>query len=332
LDTGLVSSPDWSKDGAWIVYTKWEGNHRLYKVRPDGTDRVCLTPNGESYLSPQWSPDGQSILCYRQRNDVYQIYLVDAVSGGETPVTSDYYHNTDASFTPDGQWIVFVKTDQTGFQQVYRIGPNGEGETQLTFCPAQHRDPQVSPTGCWAVYSVWPTDPVSAYYDCSFIEAVNIETGELVTLTDSNATRVNPNWGPHDSIVIYGTGTGTGGNLDRGSRDGICVLKVNLTRQGAGAATGLPNTYVLFQNQPNPFGKGTSIRYGIPKPGTVKLQVCDLAGRVVRVLASRPEKPGYHTVRWDGRDERGRHAASGVYFYELETDGKTMARKMLRLE
>jgi flagellar hook assembly protein FlgD len=51
----------------------------------------------------------------------------------------------------------------------------------------------------------------------------------------------------------------------------------------------------------------------------------------VRVLADQVHGPGYHTVKWDGRDQKGRRVASGVYFYEIETDGKPMARKMLHL-
>ncbi|OYD15476.1 hypothetical protein CH330_05595, partial [candidate division WOR-3 bacterium JGI_Cruoil_03_51_56] len=196
LDSGLVSTPTWSPDGDWIAYSKWEGNHKLYKIKPDGSEKTCLTNSDDDFLNPCWSPDSQHIVCEKTKNGVYQLYLVDAETGEETQVTSDYYDNMSAGFTPDGDWIVFAKTDYTGFTQIYKIRPNDEDETALTSDLADHLTPQVSADGLWIAYTTWPTDDVSGYYGCSKIEAVDLETGEVSSLTDADAARKNPCWSP----------------------------------------------------------------------------------------------------------------------------------------
>ena len=84
----------------------------------------------------------------------------------------------------------------------------------------------------------------------------------------------------------------------------------------------------LGQNTPNPFNPVTEIRYTVPREGHVDLAVYDLSGRRVRTLVSGTESAGERTVTWDGRDEAGQAAPSGMYFYKYVTAGETVARKM----
>ncbi len=46
---------------------------------------------------------------------------------------------------------------------------------------------------------------------------------------------------------------------------------------------------------------------------------------------STPPGAGEHRLTWDGRDEHGRDAASGVYVYRLETREWAVHRRMLLL-
>jgi len=64
----------------------------------------------------------------------------------------------------------------------------------------------------------------------------------------------------------------------------------------------------------------------------VKLQVFDVSGRLVRVLVDRDEAAGRRSVAWMGRDDDGHAVASGVYFYQLESDGKTLRKSMTLLK
>jgi hypothetical protein len=97
----------------------------------------------------------------------------------------------------------------------------------------------------------------------------------------------------------------------------------------AAPAPPLPSTRLL-QNAPNPFNPATSIPFDVGRAGRVRLHVFDVSGRLVRTLVDRDLPAGRHHARWDGRDDQGRAAASGRYFYRLRT-GETVLTRNLAL-
>lgn len=89
----------------------------------------------------------------------------------------------------------------------------------------------------------------------------------------------------------------------------------------------LPSHHELFQNYPNPFNPVTQIRFALAKTSNVKLSVYNIAGQQVAELASGIKNAGYHTVAFDGS-----RFNSGVYYYTLEADGKTLTKKMILMK
>ena len=94
---------------------------------------------------------------------------------------------------------------------------------------------------------------------------------------------------------------------------------------------GVPEGPQLRQNAPNPFNSGTVISWFQLQPGEARLEVFALTGQRVAVLHEGPRKAGLHRLRWDGRDERGRALASGVYVYRLATAEVVQTRKLTLL-
>lgn len=80
---------------------------------------------------------------------------------------------------------------------------------------------------------------------------------------------------------------------------------------------------------PNPFNPQTTIEYTLAAAGPVRLGVYDARGRLVRTLAAGPQAPGSHARNWDGRDEAGLAAASGVYFIRLEANAQVRTAKAI---
>lgn len=81
----------------------------------------------------------------------------------------------------------------------------------------------------------------------------------------------------------------------------------------------------------NPFVGALELRLGLPESGPVRLVVIDARGRKVierplGVLAAGP-----HTLRWDGRDQRGADAGAGVFWARVEAGGRTLTRQVVRL-
>ena len=96
-------------------------------------------------------------------------------------------------------------------------------------------------------------------------------------------------------------------------------------------AIGLPEGPQLQQNVPNPFNSETVISWFMLRPGPARVEVVALTGQRVAVLHQGPKKAGVHRVHWDGRDDRGRPLASGVYLYRLVADEIVQTRKLTLL-
>ena len=94
-------------------------------------------------------------------------------------------------------------------------------------------------------------------------------------------------------------------------------------------AAATPRTLLLRQNEPNPFRSSTRIAFDLPHSGAVSLKVFDAGGRLVRVIADGSLPAGPHVLSWDGRDERGSVAPTGVYFYELRAGAGASRRRMV---
>lgn len=103
----------------------------------------------------------------------------------------------------------------------------------------------------------------------------------------------------------------------------------NTLASGNPVPVALPAEFELEQNYPNPFNPSTTIRFMLPSPAMVTLTIYDVSGREVsRLIANSVKEAGYHSSHWDGRNEAGAPAASGVYFYSISVrslDGSNAA-------
>jgi hypothetical protein len=67
---------------------------------------------------------------------------------------------------------------------------------------------------------------------------------------------------------------------------------------------------------PNPVRGAASFQFAIPRTAHVRLEILDVQGRRVTVLADGEHAPGRHEIPWNGRMERGT-VANGIYFVRL---------------
>jgi len=64
----------------------------------------------------------------------------------------------------------------------------------------------------------------------------------------------------------------------------------------------------------------------------VRVEVYDMMGHLVRVLADEIRPAGTYEVMWDGTDENGLRQASGTYFCRMISDDQTLQQKMTMLK
>lgn len=86
----------------------------------------------------------------------------------------------------------------------------------------------------------------------------------------------------------------------------------------------------LAHPQPNPFNPSTTLSFELAAAGRARLVLFDLQGRRVRTLVDGELPAGPHACVWDGRDDAGRAATSGVYLARL-TAGDQVRRVRLTL-
>ena len=98
-----------------------------------------------------------------------------------------------------------------------------------------------------------------------------------------------------------------------------------------------PEKTQLFANYPNPFNPETWIPYELAADTHVRITIYNTRGVIVRSLSLGHQLAGYYVGRdraayWDGRNALGEQVASGLYFYQLETDEMSSMRKMVILK
>ena len=93
----------------------------------------------------------------------------------------------------------------------------------------------------------------------------------------------------------------------------------------------IPLTFELYQNYPNPFNPNTLIQYDLPKSTSVRLEIYNTLGQRIRTLINRTQSSGHYLISWDGLDDLGRPAASGVYLYCIIAGNSSLTRKALLL-
>jgi len=90
-----------------------------------------------------------------------------------------------------------------------------------------------------------------------------------------------------------------------------------------------PGAFKLSQNAPNPFNPSTWIPFELARSGHVRLTIYNLAGQKIRTLLDKELAAGIgYTTFWDGKDDAGRDAASGVYVTEMTGDGGVFKQTM----
>ncbi|MCP4547630.1 MAG: T9SS type A sorting domain-containing protein [bacterium] len=93
-----------------------------------------------------------------------------------------------------------------------------------------------------------------------------------------------------------------------------------------------PQSLNLEQNYPNPFNPVTTIYYEIEEPGHVSLRIFSAGGREVLTIERDHPRAGRFWFQWDGTTPDGERMTSGVYFYEVQTEDISMAKKMILLQ
>jgi hypothetical protein len=142
-----------------------------------------------------------------------------------------------------------------------------------------------------------------------------VEGQDLVRLTFRQVGDGTPVW----VRVTEGQAADGGGRTVRLTEAGIQVGGEELV-------------FGLGQSRPNPFNASTQIAYTLAEEGDARLEVYNVLGQRVATLVRGRQPAGVYTLVWDGRDDLGRHVASGIYLYRLVSGSLAQTHRMLLLK
>jgi hypothetical protein len=203
---------------------------------------------------------------------------------------------------------------------------------------------------------VSPTRGYAVVADLSFanrVVPVDLSTGQVGPALEGHSTGFTPSLAA-DGSRLYVADRGTFADPDAA---GVLIYDTATHALLAGPiSTGLPPSHLVVLGKvplptaveedsparplqpglglayPNPFNRAVLIPFALQQgDALVELAVYDLLGRRVRTLFAGLLPEGAHLVSWDGRDDAGQSAASGVYWVSVRQGGWGESRKLTLL-
>ena len=74
------------------------------------------------------------------------------------------------------------------------------------------------------------------------------------------------------------------------------------------------------------------MRYQVLGEGPVVLEVFDMGGQKIKTLVHGLREAGVYQVSWNGRNEEGKLASSGVYLARLQAGQGIQVRKLMLIK
>lgn len=84
---------------------------------------------------------------------------------------------------------------------------------------------------------------------------------------------------------------------------------------------------IILSNYPNPFNPSTTIEFSLQNHAEIEVTIFNTKGETIKQLISSHMSAGKQSIHWNGDDEAGKSVSSGIYYYQLNVNGKTEAVK-----
>jgi len=200
-----------------IAYsTTFEGNPWVCVMNPDGSGRQRLAKG----QSPSWSPEGERIVF--NSSDGISVMSRD---GSDVAVLLREEGLSSASFSADGQQVVFTKLDENEwFVHVMDAVPNAQSERLPLFPSDQedfaiHEEPAMSPDGLSLAFVVIRPSRFGSR-DLGHLFLADGDGGNIRMIGGKTGTHSNPAWSPDGNQLAFYSRRTEGDGIYVASRDG----------------------------------------------------------------------------------------------------------------
>ena len=186
---GLNTGGSFSPLGDIIAATlSLDGNSDIYTLTPTSGKQIARLTNAPGIdTSAAYSPDGSQMAFVSERSGGAQVYVMPATGGDARRVTFHGSHNTDPSWSPDGQRLAYVSRD--GRFDVFTCGVDGRGVVRITQGQGDNEDPSWSPNGQYVGFSSTRTGTGQIWISTA-------DGYHHVQITQDKGGWSNPSWSP----------------------------------------------------------------------------------------------------------------------------------------
>ena len=339
------SSPTRHTDGTILNDLR---GYRIYRNNTDAAnllDSLQLAPadTGKSFTYVNTPPPKGLVPIYAYFVSFYSSALVSPESGPfafptltagkiSTATYTENFETNRQSVVADGLWD---STNVAAHAGTFALGalayPNNSNFSAYI--------PEVKGNGS-PTLSFWTICRTEASQDFGLVEVSRNRGQSWSTVLTLNET-THPEWQAgtnvwfQKNIALTGYSTDTilvrfrltsNGSV---SKFGWLIDDIVLSPVATGVTTerlGIPTEYSLEQNYPNPFNPSTQITYALKERGAVSLVVYDVLGRATKEVVHSVQDAGWYSLRFDASP-----LSSGIYYYELRTNGYVAVKKMVLL-
>jgi TolB protein len=232
----------WSPDGKQVALgatgVKGQGDVFVGDLAGKNWTNLTNSPNFEG--EPAWSPDGLYISYSASSGDpdyVVKAFIITPAGKKVDQLLKNlgivdnqglFWTPHGLSWSPNGQQVVFMHSDENGYYQLYIANPDGSELKQLTDQPEDHFDPHFSPDGKWIV----ATRELGKFEDTQQYEIILFKSdgsGETKVIYQSPDYLFQPVWSPIGNWIAFLEG-GSGLNIIRSDGTGLMKISDNNAR------------------------------------------------------------------------------------------------------
>ena len=290
----IISSPAIGSDGTIYVGSN---DKKLYAINPDSTFKWDYLTGDYVESSPAIGSDGT---IYVGSNDGYLYAIKPDGSFKWKYDTGGAVKSSPA--VDDVNNVVYVGSDS---KNIYAISTGGafKWETPLVSAP-RYSSPAVAQNNV-----VYIGDSKRFY-------VITASTGTIICKNEHNWPITSPTIDKPDGgsyCVWY-------------NEFCVAVYKVCCPPTGIEEKCSCVRNKFQLHLYPNPLVTATKISFTLPTKANIKLEVYDISGRLIEVVAKENYDAGEHTIEWNADGIK-----KGIYFCKLSTESQTLIRKMILL-
>jgi hypothetical protein len=249
---------------------------------------------------------------YTSFSDAYYVY------GSATTTTIRGYNSIiKIKFNPAEQFYKFPVSYNSTFSQ----SASQSIETSFTDFPI----PPTTTTNAWSMTQTVDGYGTMVTPDGKTLNCLRVKTETTINTPAGPSTNTSYNF-------ITKTGESVNVSAVNGQPNNGTIQVVGISwSEGFGSSNSavektneIPKSFSLSQNFPNPFNPSTKISFSLPQRSTVSLKVYDVLGNEVSELANGDFESGVYNVEFNATN-----LSSGIYFYQLQSNGLIQTNKMI---